>query len=454
MYIEKVISYKNAWTNVSEKLPDELAEILSALDDFIFGNIEIDTETETVRMNPREAWEKALYDRGWELIDRTHYSADGRRINVGRLGPTKNGVSATFPFGSFDHLSRWLFQQSTLAVKHGLIKTPIMLVPMREFARELKSHFLRRESFEMNQGQLEMLAPLSHQHPFLVIGYSNQATIDHPEVIELESDSYVDIDNSVIDRCIEFPPEYHQAGLDILNYFGTYLREQYPEENASVKIEQNGLNVRMVIETEDGKSETIEKALHEYELIVTGAEPAEKFAKSDKLILELRNELRIAQFRLESQQDLIGMQNGRIDQLLNIVGSGLSQKNQVAIDFKPEISLTNSVTINQDIAAALCNINELMEELPRSNDAYFALNELEGSLAAIESDNDPESVRRSPAMSKFKRLIDNISEAGSDLNSAVKSVESGWEIFSDLAKKYNKVAEWCGLPSVPSVLIK
>ena len=159
MYIEKVISYKNAWTNVSEKHPDELAEILSALDDFIFGNIEIDTETG--RMNPREAWEKALYDRGWELSDRTHYSADGRRINVGRLGPTKNGVSATFPFGSFDHLSRWLFQQSTLAVKHGLIKTPIMLVPMREFARELKSHLLRRESFEMNQGQLEMLAPLS-----------------------------------------------------------------------------------------------------------------------------------------------------------------------------------------------------------------------------------------------------------------------------------------------------
>lgn len=452
MYIEKVISYKNAWTSVSEKHPDELAEILSALDDFINGNVEIDIETG--RKHPREAWEKALYDRGWELIDRTHYSADGRRINVGRLGPTKNGLSATFPFGSFDHLSRWLFQQSTLAVKHGLIKTPIMLVPMREFARELDSHYMRRESFEMNQGQLEMLAPLSHQHPFLVIGYSNQATIDHPEVVELESDTYVDIDNSVIDRCIEFPPEYHQAGLDILNYFGTYLREQYPEENASVKIEQNGLNVRMVIETEDGKSETIEKALHEYELIVTGAEPPEKFAKSDKLILELRNELRIAQFRLESQQDLIGMQNGRIDQLLNIVGSGLSQKNQVEIDFKPEISLTNSVTINQDIAAALSNLNELMEELPRSNDAYFALSELEGSLAAIESDNDPESVRRSPAMSKFKRLIDNISEAGSDLNSAVKSVESGWEIFSDLAKKYNKVAEWCGLPSVPSALIK
>ncbi|PSW66334.1 hypothetical protein [Photobacterium leiognathi] len=452
MYIEKVISYKDAWIEVNEKHPEELSEMLSALTDFISGNIEV--ESESGRRNPRDAWEKALYDRGWELIDRTHYSADGRRINVGRLGPTKRGLSATFPFGSFDHLSRWLFQQSTLAVKHGLIKIPIMLVPMREFARELESHFMRRETFEMNAGQLEMLAPLSHQHPFLVIGYSNQAPLVSPEVIELESDSYVEIDNSVIDRCIEFPPEYHQAGLDILNYFGTYLREQYPEENAAVKIEQNGLNVRMVIETEDGKSETIEKALHEYELIISGAEPPEKFAKSDKLVLELRNELRIAQFRLESQQDLIGMQNGRIDQLLDIVGSGLSQKNQVAIDFKPEISLSSNITINQDIAAALSNLNELMEELPRSNEAFLALNELEGSLAAIESNNDPESVRKSPAMSKFKRLIDKVTEHGSDLNSAIKSAESGWEIFSELAGKYNKVAEWCGLPLVPSALIK
>jgi len=451
MYIEKVISYKNAWCDVNETNSAELSEMLSALSDFIQEKVEIDSDSK--RHHPREAWEKALYDRGWELIERTHYSAEGRRINIGRLGPTKNGLSATFPFGSFDHLTRWLFQQSTLAVKHGLIKIPIMLVPMREFSRELGNSFMRRESFEMNLGQLEMLAPLSHQHPFLVMGYTNQASIDDPEVIELEADSYVEIESSVIDRSIEFPPEYHQAGLDILNYFGTYLREQYPEEHASVKIEQHGLNVRLIIETEDGKSEIIEKALHEYELIVTGAEPPEKFAKSDKLILELRNELRIAQFRLESQQDFIGMQNGRIDKLLDIVGSGLSQRNQVSIDFKPEITLTNSVTINQDIAAALSHVNELMEELPRSNDAYFALNELEGSLRAIEADNDPKSVRHSPAMSKFKRLIDKVSDNGSDLNAAIKSVESGWVIFSELAGKYNKVAEWCGLPTVPSVLI-
>ncbi|WP_300000536.1 hypothetical protein [uncultured Cedecea sp.] len=452
MYIDKVINYKHAWEKVSKNHIVELSEIQSALDDMFSENIEPEMKAE--RISQRDIWEKLMYKKDWELIDRTHYTADGARINVGRLGPTKNGLSVTLPFGSFDTISRWIFQQSTVAIKYGLIKTPIMLVPVRDLSRELDNMWMRREYFEMNLGQLEMLAPLSHQYPFLIIGYSNKKPTRGPEVIEISSDSYVNEDKPVIDRCIEFPPEYHQAGLDILNYFGTYLREQYPEENASVKIEQKGLTVRLVIETADGKSEVIEKALHEYELIITGAVPPEKFSNNDKLILELRNEIRIAKFRLESQQDLIGMQHNRIDQLLNIVGNGLSQKNQVMVDFKPTITLSNTITINKDIAAALSCVTELMEELPESNDAFFSLKELESSLISIETNNDQESVRRSPAMSKFKRLIDKVADTGSNLNTAIKKAEKGWEIFSDLAARYNKLAEWCGLPIVPSFLLK
>lgn len=380
MHIEKVVSFKSAWDNVSNNNAGELHELIESLDEFVHETTE--TDTDNGRKHPREVWEKSLYRKGWELIDRTHYSSDGKRINVGRLGPIKNGLSASFPFGSFDHLSRWLFQQSTLAVKHGYIKIPILLIPVRDYARDSELRWLSRETFEMNLEQLELLAPLSHQYPFLIIGYSNQSNMLSPLIIELEADSYVENNNSVVDRCIEFPPEYHQAGLDILNYFGTYLREQYPEQSASVKIEQKGLTVRMIIETVDGKSEIIEKALHEYELIVTGAAPPERFAKSDKLILELKNELRIAQFRLESKQDIIGLQNERIEKLLNIVGDGLSQKNQISIDFKPEIILTNNVTINQEVSSALGSLNELLEVLPRSNDAYLAFSELEGSLVS------------------------------------------------------------------------
>lgn len=447
MYISKVISFKNSWEFINKYCPVELQEVLDALDDFITGKVII--EADEGRLGSRHIWEKALYDRGWELIDRTHYSMDGRRINIGSMGPTKNGLSAQIPIGPIDNLSRWIFQQSALAVKHNLIKLPVLLVPVRDFSRKIGDRWIARESFEMDQGQLELLSPLSHQSQFLIIGYSDQAIIGDPEVIEIEADSYVDNSNKIIDRCIEFPPEYHQAGLDILNYFGTYLREQYPEQGAKIRIEQEGLNVRMIIEAENGRSEIIEKALHEYELIITGAEPPEKFTKNDKLILDLRNELRIVQFRLESQQDFIGLQNKRIDQLLDIVGNGLANKQPITIDFRPTITANSNVQINQNVSSALENINELLQLLPPASEASLAFSELEGSLESIEKNTDQESVKNSPVMGKFKRLMDKVFEEGNEISSVIKKTEETWEIFKDIAGKYNKLAQWCCLPQVP-----
>ncbi|HDK6181721.1 TPA: hypothetical protein M2O83_004149 [Klebsiella pneumoniae] len=452
MYIAKVMSYKNAWERINEKYTPELNEILTGLNDLFPKNTPSPNMPD--RITPREVWDGIMYAKDWQLSSNVVYSPEGTRININRLGPIKNGVSVTNPFGVFDTFSRWLFQQSTVAIKYGLIEIPVMIIPIREFSRQADIMWLRRETFETNLAQLEMLTPLSHPYPFLIIGYSNKKPKNGPEIIELLHDSYVKDDKPVIDRCIEFPPEYHQAGLDILNYFGTYLREQYPDENASVKIEQKGLNVRLIIETSDGKSEVIEKALHEYELIITGAEPPEKFSKNDKLVLELRNELRIAKFRIESQQDMIGIQNHRIEQLFSLIGKSISQKNNVMVDFKPTVTVSNNISINQIVAEALGSVNELIEEIPESNEAYFVLKELEGSLITIETNNDQESVRRSPAMSKFRRLIDKVTEAGSNLNQAIEKADKGWEIFSDLASRYNKLAEWCGLPVVPSILIK
>lgn len=451
MYINKVMTFKKSWDDVCEHNALELSEITSALDDFIS---KIVGRHGNDRLSTREIWDKSLHDKNWELIDRTHYSSDGRRINVSRLGPKKRGLSVSLPFGAFDTLSGWIFQQSTVAIRAGLIKIPIMLVPTRDFDKNHELSFITRFSFEMFLSQLELLSPLSHQFPFLILGYSNHPPHGEIEVFELESGINNETIEPVVDRSIEFPPEYHQAGLDILNYFGTYLREQYPEENASVKIEQNGLTVRLVIETKDGKCETIERALHEYELIVTGNEPPEKFTTNDKLILELKNEVRIAQFRLESQRDIIGLQNTRIDKLLDIVSNGLSNKQNISIDFKPEIKLSNTITINKYVSSAQGTISELLEEFPKSSIAYPVLSELEESLVSIETDNNPNSVRKSPAMSRFRRLIDKATEAGSELNAAISKLENGWEILSDVAIKYNKIAEWCGLPCVPSVLIK
>ena len=447
MFIHEIISYKGSWKTCSTTYSQELTEIMDALTDFINGRVTLENEDNHIS---RRYWEKALYDRGWELIERTRYSPEGRRINIGALGPTKNGVNAQLQMGFPDSLGRWLFQQSALAIRHNLFCMPILLAPTREYSRRAENRLLSRMSFEMFQEQLLMLSPLTFSHPFLIIGYSDQGSVLPPNVIEIEEDIHAETSNHIVDRCIEFPSEYHQAGLGILNYFGSYLREQYPNAEASVKIEQNGLKVRMIITTEGGRTETIEKALHEYELIVTGQEPPEKFSQNDKLVLELKNELRIAQFRVEAQKDILSIQNIQLDKLLNIVGDGLSNKHPITIDFKPVITATSNVQVNHNISLALGGLAEIKELLPQSSDAYLALDELENSLETIEKENDPNAVRKSPAMSKFRRVLDKFTEEGSTLKKAIDATESGWELFKDLAGKYNKVAEWCGLPQVPS----
>lgn len=452
MHINKVISFKNSWETITKEYVTEIQVVLETLDDF-FKNAIVTGSSARIFRN-RDDWPTALQDKGWKVINSNYYSSsDGQNIYFGGRMPVKNGLSVQVPYGPMDHLSRWLFHRCTLAMKYSLFKLPALLLPMKEFGRYFGDSWISYFSFDRQEQQLAMLAPLSYQYPFLIIGYSERAEVNGPEIIELNADPYVAEPNKIIDRWIEFPPEYHQAGLGILNYFGSYLRERYPDEEAKVRIEQQGLNVRLVIETASGQSEVVEKALHEYELIVTGNESPEKFANSDKLVFELKTELRIAQLRLDTQQDLIGMQNKRIDQLLNIVGEGLSNRTPVTIDFRPTISTTNNIQINSDVSTALGSLRELLESIPPSSNASFVLSELQNSLESIENNTNPDSVRKSPAMSKFKRIIEKIYEGGNELSEAIKKAESGWETFKDLAGKYNKLAEWCGLPQVPSILI-
>ncbi len=68
------------------------------------------------------------------------------------------------------------------------------------------------------------------------------------------------------ERVIEFPPGYHQAGIAILDYFGTVFRKKHPDIKATVYIIQKDMKLSMVIDPVEGGDdggEIIEKALDE-----------------------------------------------------------------------------------------------------------------------------------------------------------------------------------------------
>jgi len=132
------------------------------------------------------------------------------------------------------------------------------------------------------------------------------------------------INENLIERFIEFPPEYHQAGMSILNYFGSVLKKKYPDTEAKIKIEQDGLRVKMVIDPVDGgKREVIEKTLMDYGLVITGRMTPEEFTDDRNLIIELKSELRIAQVRIETQKDLLQDKSAQVDKLFSLVSQGI-----------------------------------------------------------------------------------------------------------------------------------
>lgn len=452
MEISKVLTYKNAWDIVLSRNKEELNDILESLPFLIFKLNEYYKSEK--RISFLEIWEKLLTSKNWNILDRGTILDSGLRVNIGSIGPVKHGVSAIISLGSPDTLNRWLFHRSAIACKFNIVEIPILLVPIKDFAGKSTEYFYNRFTFELCQSLLEPLIPMNHGYPFLILGYSDLGGYLETEVIEIEADPMSKNSNVVIDRCIEFPPEYYHAGINILNFFGTYIKEQYPKEEATVKIEQLDGIVRLVIESKDGKVETIEKALDEYQLILSGQNSPEDIVKSEKLLLEMKNELRIAKYRIESQQDIIQVQNSRIDKLMDIVGTGLATKPSFSIDFHPNVSATCNLTINQNISSSIGNLSELKEALPKNDENILKINDLAGSLESIENEENPGIVKKSSAMSKFKRFVDALENEESSLNKTIKTIENGWEIAKELAGKYNSIAEWCGLPQVPRIFTK
>ncbi|MCP4108233.1 MAG: pentapeptide repeat-containing protein [Desulfobacteraceae bacterium] len=151
--------------------------------------------------------------------------------------------------------------------------------------------------------------------------------------------------SDVIIKSIEFPPEYHQAGISILNYFGTVLRKKYPDVKAKVKIEQDGLKVTMIVDTIGGDKEVIEKTLNEYGLVITGKMLPEEFTENNGLLkIELESKLTQARAEIETQKLLLQYQDEqlrkkeiRLDKFLDVIETA----------FKKPVNINTSIDVSQ-----------------------------------------------------------------------------------------------------------
>jgi DNA-binding CsgD family transcriptional regulator len=147
-----------------------------------------------------------------------------------------------------------------------------------------------------------------------------------------------------IEKIIEFKPEHLQSGVTILNYFSTVLKQKNPDTKSIIRIEQDGLTVRLLIIPENGEDiQVIERTLEEYGMVISGQIKIPDFLDDQRQIMELENKLEISKLELkfayrQLEYERLGHEN-RIESLENEViwfrsqiGNTLSEMTQLTIE--------------------------------------------------------------------------------------------------------------------------
>ena len=102
------------------------------------------------------------------------------------------------------------------------------------------------------------------------------------------------------------------------------------------------------------------------------------------------------------------------------------------------------------------NINELAQLVGEKGQAQEA-EELKAIAKAVEEAEEcqtPKEVRKKGIAKRLQRFTEELVDEKSNLHKAVKGVKNGISIAQDIAKSYNDIAQWCGLPQVPKPFLK
>lgn len=134
------------------------------------------------------------------------------------------------------------------------------------------------------------------------------------EIKKLQKELLINNKERII-RSIKFSTEHKQAGISILSYFSEIVEQRYPNKTVSIKIEQDGMLVRLCIETEKGDKEIIEKTLNSYGSVVTELENIDKLLENPIHIAQLENKLEMAKLEIKANERLFKIQHETIHTL-------------------------------------------------------------------------------------------------------------------------------------------
>ncbi|WP_340034022.1 hypothetical protein [Paenibacillus sp. FSL H3-0302] len=450
IYINSIHSCKNAIKLLEENHSNEYESLLCALEsinlnsfletamlDKNFSN----TESRMLLRDLIRTVERHLITFGWEDL---------------RRGPlTYNGISV-FVALSNSKVDTLLFSTIPKYIKTGETIIPIILSFDKVTLNTIGTITPHSASYEFIAKHLNSSSPLPVTYPFLFACISLNQTESLYNELDSLFDEFFDDSKEYVNRSIEFPSEYYQAGLGILSYFSKILKEKYPSTPTNVKIIQEGFNVRMIVETDTGHTEIIEKALIEYQQIINGEIKPEVYLTDQIQILELKTEIRILKARLESQADIISLQNNNLSTFTDLLKQGFAHRSSAAphtINISPVIQIDNHITQQQIVQS---NINQLLDDLEElkpylqpDSETLYELDDIQGDLIDISEEST--QLKKNSLSQKFTKFITKIKNAEQGIDKTITIAKDGLGIITNILKHYNYIATVIGLPTIDNL---
>lgn len=340
MYIDRVLSLNNGWTILNNEKNNELDDINKAL-----RAITKETLIEALDKENENSDQKVtfllffMFNAFNQLMrDKFQWNDVLPKINKSILGSlslpsVKNNVAASFTgleeFTGGDIINN-LYLKAAYYHNNGLIQVNIVIMPTSstsQFFYDIGAKSDDVMSFISEEACREQLAKFRFipNHAPIVLAFFS---IEPPEQIYIEEYLLPSVSDNIIERIIEFAPEYYQAGVSLLSYFGQILRQKDPNTTAKVRIEQDGTTVRLHIESASGEIETIEKELEKFALVISEQIPPESIFENRAHVIQLENKLAMTKLELKHEQDMRQLTDGLHSQRINSLEQQLAALQQ------------------------------------------------------------------------------------------------------------------------------
>lgn len=176
------------------------------------------------------------------------------------------------------------------------------------------------------------------------------------------------------------------------------------------------------------------------------------------LVVELRNQLRMLQSSVEIRNVKIEYLQSEVRYLREAFRVALSRPAPILINVSStsnaEAEATSHVSVNVAISELQETFALLVEAIESSSpEISRELKPLAAELESLEEEAQDPGELDKPLLDKVRQVIVDIQNPDSRLGKVVRQIGSTARVAQRVAKAYNSIAQWVGLPQVPNVLV-